>query len=244
MSETTFSCTPSCLEFIRQCNRLRNGPKFHPGDVVNTGRILNREGNNFFHVDKDATTGLPLRYVVDGTTEEGLVYGRLLSASKKGKSKVLNWNESIQIDSEYMDMLILDATDTFDPTAEIKEEKKKVTKIRKHNKSLCIKNDSLVDMEAIFSTWDVGKRVWIMWRHSIERPMECVIVKISKIKNNHGYGCITNYPQDQEFTCLHIEGISGDRKYKTSISIDNFRYDNDYIYITDQEPLVYNRKTE
>lgn len=246
MSEKPFSCTPTCQDFLDVCKRLRNSPKFHPGDVVNVGRHIQGDDKVVFYSDKDKSTGLPLRYRVEGTTEEGLVYGKLLS-SKTGKSHILNWNTSLQIDREYMDMLILDSTDTFDPTAELKAEKKKVTAIRKHNKALTIKISTIKEWDDLLSTWEVGKKMWVLWDGKMEKPTECMVVKVEKRKNdNFRWGC-KDLPHNYEYTTLYLEAPPSSEGYTYTSTLDCVRLNPQYnqsLYISEQEPLVYKKKGE
>lgn len=225
MSDNKLVMPQSCKDFIELCKALREAPKFHPGDIVNVGKMICKQDEQpTFWPYLDKSTKLPIRYRVVGTTEEGLVYGVKL-ASSSSKAHVLNWHQEVRVDKEYMDMLIMDAADTFDAAAEMKAEKKKIAAIRKYNRNLAIKNTSPKELEDLFSSWEVGKQFWLAWSNKMEKPLKVEVVAKNTERNNAIY--------------ITVKSVDKNIRYRSNFYPLSGNLFCSYLFIIEEEPQVY-----
>jgi uncharacterized protein YfkK (UPF0435 family) len=149
----SYSVTHDAAAFLERVEHLRKNSGFCIGDIVNT----------LSHYDSKPilnNNGITIRYVVTKIEENGFVVGKQLTANGYGKNKLLNFNNSLVLDNEYLMAKIVGQEGEIDYREDMKNRKKEIDRLKSLNKTIEVDRGNFEAMKTMVENIKQTKKLY------------------------------------------------------------------------------------
>jgi hypothetical protein len=201
-------------------------PKVNKDDII----FLQGVGNTV-----KSAHGVKLTFKVESVHESGLVIARkILPNGRLGPSEIVNdgpW--TVEVDHTYIENVIMNNEEKYDPSIAITELEKEKRRITKYNKSISFRSKDFNEIDTFLKSLKIGDVIWYSDTLISLKDFKCEVIgepyqELQRVALTNQTLTITKVPIKKWF------------KYKgaTSTYISNLWFNNTInMFFTKEEPL-------